>query len=296
MPSLLFPLPAEAQDACGRPPEFTLNKEETERVQGDLKGAATFLKGFVGQADLGGRIEGERKKIYQNDATITAQQKDAYLYYTMCVLLLSDTALSTIQKLEELRKMRNSFERQIGKPDKEGAVEPHLGIGLGFGPLGLPGMTLDHIKNIAKKGDWNGYRYEVSTDGAKTESYVVYRFDPRDGKVGRITFRADSYERSDCYNSFEEAFSEFIKYSAPESSELVVKMSTQNNRVAVATRSIVGKAQFQSFPFSYRMSFVEFRKTSEAYPRREGIEVNKAYDKGEFEMCRVVGSLVRLKA
>jgi hypothetical protein len=76
---LLSPVTKAQEAACGKAPEFTLTKEESEKAQGDLAGSANSLKGFIGDASLGGKILAERKKYYQTDSAIEHFQRTLHL-------------------------------------------------------------------------------------------------------------------------------------------------------------------------------------------------------------------------
>lgn len=50
---------------CGPPPPPDVTKEISEDKKADLQGQAQALTKYLGSAELGGRIESERKTIYQ---------------------------------------------------------------------------------------------------------------------------------------------------------------------------------------------------------------------------------------
>ncbi len=104
--------PIALQEACGKVPEFTLLKEENERFQGELKGSADIVRKFLGSGELGGRIEGERKKYYQTDPDVLALQKDAYFFYLVCVLLATSDQ-NPKEKFDQLVKAREAFVRTL---------------------------------------------------------------------------------------------------------------------------------------------------------------------------------------
>lgn len=100
-------------EACGPVPNFTLEKEVTEKINGDVDGRAKLLSKLLGDAGLEAAIETERKKIYQDNPNIVAQQTDGYLFYVTCVFLMQDKTLSSPQKIDELIKVKQSFKEKI---------------------------------------------------------------------------------------------------------------------------------------------------------------------------------------
>src|ERR1700730_13502118 len=101
-------MPATLEEICGKPPQFTLLEEESDRFQSDLKGSADIIRKFIGSGELSGRIESERKKYYQNDPRIYALQKDAYFFYLVCVELATSDQ-SSREKFDHLLKAREAF-------------------------------------------------------------------------------------------------------------------------------------------------------------------------------------------
>jgi hypothetical protein len=70
---------------------------------------------------LEGAVEAERRKLFQDNPEIVAQQAEAYLYYVTCIILIRDVGLSSTQKIQELIKIRSAFQRKITEisvPDK----------------------------------------------------------------------------------------------------------------------------------------------------------------------------------
>jgi hypothetical protein len=118
---LLPSLPAYAQtEACGAAPSFAVAKEEAEAVKGDLNGKAQALSKYLGTAELGGRIEKERKTIYQTSEGSEAVRKDAYLAYLFCMIVMGDKNASMADKLDALTKFRTPAPAVPGKSSKRG--------------------------------------------------------------------------------------------------------------------------------------------------------------------------------
>jgi hypothetical protein len=108
---LLLPLSkrAGAQEAiCGAPPSLPTATQNEESIKGQLQGQADFLSKLVGKAELAGQIDAARKQLFQSSDRFFAAQKDAYLSYLFCILIMQDKSLSTPEKLKALETYRNS--------------------------------------------------------------------------------------------------------------------------------------------------------------------------------------------
>ena len=107
-----------AQDVslCGPPPALSPILENDESLKGQLKGQADFLTKFVGRAELGGEVEAARKQLYQSSDGFLAAQKDAYLAYVFCVILLQDKNLDTLKKLEALQAFKAAAPKPSPSP------------------------------------------------------------------------------------------------------------------------------------------------------------------------------------
>jgi hypothetical protein len=101
---------------CGSPPEFKSTSEEIENLKGELQGKAQILSRFVGDAGLSGKVENERKSIYQSADKVSAAQQDAYLSYIFCVLIMDDNKLSTQEKLKAVNEFKKPTPELKDKP------------------------------------------------------------------------------------------------------------------------------------------------------------------------------------
>jgi hypothetical protein len=117
----LLPFGASAQEAqtCGLPPSLSSVISQDDTVKGELKGEANLLKTFVGKAELGGEVLAAKKKIYQSSDQFMAAQKDAYLEYIFCVVLLQDKSLDVSKKLDAIQTFK-------GAPRPNTSLEPPL--------------------------------------------------------------------------------------------------------------------------------------------------------------------------
>jgi hypothetical protein len=106
--SMLFAPVLHAQDTslCGPAPSEAVTKELSEKTKGDLEGKAQAISKLLGSADLGGKIETERKTLYQTSDSSEAIRADRYLFYVTCLLLMKDTTTPLKDKLDALNKLR----------------------------------------------------------------------------------------------------------------------------------------------------------------------------------------------
>ena len=105
------------QSDCGSPPSFDVKKEDAEAIKGELSGKAQGLAKFLGDAELAGRIERERKSIYQTFEGSEANRKEEYLYYMFCMIIMQDKNATTSEKLDALEKFRKPLsDGSGGKP------------------------------------------------------------------------------------------------------------------------------------------------------------------------------------
>lgn len=102
--------PAFSQDSCGDPPPVA-----NESLKGEIKGKAHLVSKFLGDAELSGKIEKSRTEIFSKYPEAESSRANAFFEYQVCVLLFADTKMSTIQKLEELKKVHREFQKPTVK-------------------------------------------------------------------------------------------------------------------------------------------------------------------------------------
>jgi len=108
------------QDLCGKPPELPIAQESNESLKGQLQGQAKALLGLVGKADLGGEIQATRRQIFQSSPQFFAAQRDAYLAYIFCVLILEDKTIPTSDKIRAIQEFKKPPPlSQIDGPSKK---------------------------------------------------------------------------------------------------------------------------------------------------------------------------------
>ena len=101
---------------CGTPPQLSPLLQNDESIKGALQSKAQFLSRLVGQAELGGQIEATKKEIYVQSKDYYPAQQEAYLNYLFCVIISSDTKLSTLEKLDALSKIRTPRPQSSNEP------------------------------------------------------------------------------------------------------------------------------------------------------------------------------------
>jgi hypothetical protein len=104
---LIVPVQGFAQEAsvCGGPPPVA-----NESLKGEILGKAQFLSKYLGDAQLGGKIETSRTEIFSKYPDAEKSRANAYYEYQVCVLLMNDRRMTTKEKLDELRKIRQLFQ------------------------------------------------------------------------------------------------------------------------------------------------------------------------------------------
>ncbi|HDR2471102.1 hypothetical protein [Enterobacter soli] len=94
-----------ADDSCGQPPMVN-----DENIKGTVEGKAKLLATWIGDAALSGQIQAERKDIFSKTPDGLKNRADAYLQYQVCIFLMDDKKLSTTEKIDQLIRVRQSFQ------------------------------------------------------------------------------------------------------------------------------------------------------------------------------------------
>lgn len=100
-----------ADDRCGQPPRV-----DDENIKGTIEGKAKLLATWVGDAGLSGQIQAERKDVFSKTPDGLKSRADAYLQYQVCIFLMADTKLSTSEKIDQLIRVRQSFQVPVEGP------------------------------------------------------------------------------------------------------------------------------------------------------------------------------------
>ena len=75
------------EDECGALPPDQFREEDNRSINGDLAGKANFLSRFVGDAELGGKIDSTRKEMFAKFPDANAAYMDRVLLYMLCTAL-----------------------------------------------------------------------------------------------------------------------------------------------------------------------------------------------------------------
>jgi hypothetical protein len=108
---------------CGSPPPPEVQKEISDAKKADLEGKAQALSRFLGSGELGGKIESERKTIYQTTDQSEAIREDRYLAYMACVVIMNDKTATFKEKIEAIQALRKP-RTQSEQPDQKAAAGP----------------------------------------------------------------------------------------------------------------------------------------------------------------------------
>ncbi len=95
-------------DVCGDPPVVV-----DETLKGEIEGKAEFVSKFLGQAELSGQIETSRSDIFNKYPDANTTRSNAFFEYQVCVLLMNDSTLTNLQKIEELKKIKKEFSKPV---------------------------------------------------------------------------------------------------------------------------------------------------------------------------------------
>jgi YD repeat-containing protein len=104
---------------CGAPPSLPTSIQNDENLKGQLQGQADFLSKLVGKAALSGEIKAAKKEIYQSSDQFFAAQKEAYLAYLFCLIIMKEKTLGPLDKIKALQEYRNAK-----SSDNTGAINP----------------------------------------------------------------------------------------------------------------------------------------------------------------------------
>jgi hypothetical protein len=160
---------------CGKPPEWEIKSQNTEKLKGDLQGKAQLLTKYLGSAELSGQIQTERQTIYQNSEQPEARRQDAYLAYMFCVLIMDDRTLSTNDKIKAI----NEFKQPVRK-----SALPERIISA---TLGAPMPPCNFGESLRPTGDIFHVAFTVMEDGPELQS-IIHESRATKGYYGRELF------------------------------------------------------------------------------------------------------------
>lgn len=97
---------AAAHEICGDPPPAQFRVRNDETLKGEIEGKAQLLTKFVGDAQLGGKVETSQKEIFAKYPDADRARTDTYFAYMFCVLLFSP---DNPQSFEEKQRALTTF-------------------------------------------------------------------------------------------------------------------------------------------------------------------------------------------
>jgi hypothetical protein len=117
---------------CGKPPDWDIKTQDTDKLKGDLEGRAQLLTKYAGGVGLSGQIQTERETLYKNTDATEARRQDAYLAYMFCVIVMDDKTLSTQDRIKaiEIFKRPVTSTSTIPPSPKPGQVSPPSVMGV----------------------------------------------------------------------------------------------------------------------------------------------------------------------
>ncbi len=128
-------------DVCGTPPPDQFREENNESIKGDLNSKANFLSGFVGKAELGGKIEATRKDIFAKYSDANTAYMDRYLAYIFCYVLFdpknTQTPAEKIKAIQEFKRQQQQPQSSSPIPIQQPSEGPN------FASPRLNGRTID---------------------------------------------------------------------------------------------------------------------------------------------------------
>jgi hypothetical protein len=86
---------AQFDGACGAAPLV-----EDRKIEGDIEGKANFLKKFIGDAGLTGKIEVAQNDVLQHYPNADKLRLKQYFLYVVCMQIMADTTHDAITKIK----------------------------------------------------------------------------------------------------------------------------------------------------------------------------------------------------
>jgi hypothetical protein len=108
----------QANTACGPPPPPDVTKEISDVKKADLQGKAQALSKYLGSGELAGKIDSERKTIYQTTDESEAIREDRYLAYMACIVIMGDKTASFKEKMDAIQTLRKP-RTEYRQPDQK---------------------------------------------------------------------------------------------------------------------------------------------------------------------------------
>jgi len=149
---------------CGPPPAFTMAEKVDESLKGQLAGQADFLSKLVGKAELAGQVDAARTSIYQTSDQAFAAQKDAYLAYMFCKIVMQDKTLSTKDKLDAINQFRQPTQnvRRQQDPERKSKIDRLANYVIEANQIGVDFVNSDNTNAI--KSSYESWYHKVYND------------------------------------------------------------------------------------------------------------------------------------
>jgi hypothetical protein len=93
-----------AAAVCGDPPVV-----EDIHLKGELDSKAQFLSRLLGDAQFKGKVDVAKNDVLSHYPNADALRINQYFMYVVCVTIMNDNTMPTIDKLNELRKARGDI-------------------------------------------------------------------------------------------------------------------------------------------------------------------------------------------
>jgi hypothetical protein len=113
---------ADTAALCGPPPSPEVQKEISNTKKADLEGKAQALSKFLGSGEVAGKIESERKSIYQTTNESEAIREEFYLVYMACLAIMGDKTAPLKEKMEFIQALRKP-RSQSDQSDKDACAK-----------------------------------------------------------------------------------------------------------------------------------------------------------------------------
>lgn len=179
---------AQGVGTCGDPPPVA-----NEKMKTDIQSRAQLLSRYIGDAQLAGKIEVSRTEIFSKYPD--GERSDAYHEYQICVLIMADSTMTTLQKIEVLNNVRREFRKPPKRPTRidgmldnvlTGDPDIHRRNGLlprttadlspGAGPFEFYRRECPH-----EQGRFESALCTLDSDGLLTARYVPCKSEPVEG-------------------------------------------------------------------------------------------------------------------
>lgn len=110
-------------------------------MKADLNGKANLLSKYIGNAELGGKLEVSRTEIFSKYPP--HERSEAYFEYQICILVMNDTKMDTPAKIKALADIHLQFQQLPSKVKAGLSLNSHAGDNPADGLDVRPCVTAD---------------------------------------------------------------------------------------------------------------------------------------------------------